>query len=348
MDTKNGILLWFFVVFTMKAIEADNKKCGPSAYQGVRRPANRSDRGDIYLNWRFSRWRALHSPSRINMEIESRTENVEGERMHYLLAGPESGQPLLLIHGLFGGSFCWRLNISTLAQRYRVFALDLPGLGLSDVGRGVSCGMQAQAMRLLAFLAANGLSDVKVVGSSWGGAVSMMLAGMTDRVSCLALAAPVNPWSRQGEERIRFFRGFTGGLLLRCGLRFSGRFHAPALAAMYGDPSKIPPGTMEGYSALVYRPGRARALHNILRNWDKDVRSLNDVVSGIKQPVLLIWGDRDRAVEQSSASRLVDTLPHAELEVIAGAGHLPSEEVPEVFNRLVLDFFERVSKAVPH
>jgi pimeloyl-ACP methyl ester carboxylesterase len=34
--------------------------------------------------------------------------------------------------------------------------------------------------------------------------------------------------------------------------------------------------------------------------------------------------------------------------VISDAGHLPSEEVPEVFNRLVLDFFQRAGKAVPH
>jgi 4,5:9,10-diseco-3-hydroxy-5,9,17-trioxoandrosta-1(10),2-diene-4-oate hydrolase len=64
--------------------------------------------------------------------------------------------------------------------------------------------------------------------------------------------------------------------------------------------------------------------------------------------VMLIWGDRDRAVELSSAARLRQALPQAELEVISEAGHLPSEEVPEVFNRLVLDFFQRPCKAVPH
>jgi pimeloyl-ACP methyl ester carboxylesterase len=42
-------------------------------------------------------------------EIESRMAGVEGGKMHYLQAG--AGQPLLLIHGLFGGSFCWRFNV---------------------------------------------------------------------------------------------------------------------------------------------------------------------------------------------------------------------------------------------
>ncbi len=63
---------------------------------------------------------------------------------------------------------------------------------------------------------------------------------------------------------------------------------------------------------------------------------------------MMIWGDQDRAVEPASALQLQEALPQAELALIPGAGHLPSEEVPEVFNRLVLDFFQRVSKAVPH
>ncbi len=282
----------------------------------------------------------------MNKEIESRMATVDGGKMHYFQAG--AGPPLLLIHGLFGGSFCWRFNVTQLASRHVVYAVDLPGLGLSDIRRGASCGMHAQAQRLLAFLETNDLRQVNVVGSSWGGGVAMVLASITDRVSSLALAAPVNPWSRQGEERIRFFRGLTGGILLRCGLRFSGRFHAPAVAAMYGDTSRIQPGTIEGYSELVYRRGRARALHSILRSWEPDVRSLTDVIAKVKQPVMLIWGDRDRAVELSSAAQLQRALPQAELQVLAGAGHLPSEEVPEVFNRLVLDFFQRVSKAVPN
>jgi pimeloyl-ACP methyl ester carboxylesterase len=282
----------------------------------------------------------------LKIKIESRIAAVDGEKMHYLVAG--DGPPVLLVHGLFGGSFCWRFNVETLACRHTVFSVDLPGLGLSPIRRGASCGMHAQARRLREFLEINDLQQVKIVGSSWGGAVAMILASMTYRVNSLALAAPVNPWSRQGEERIRFFRGVTGGLILRCGLRFSGRLHAPALSAMYGDTSRIQAGTMQGYSELVYRPGRARALHNILRNWEPDVRSLPDVIASVRQPVMLIWGDRDRAVELSSAAKLRQALPQAELEVISDAGHLPSEEVPEVFNRLVLDFFQRASKAVPH
>ena len=63
----------------------------------------------------------------MSREIESRIAGVEGDKMHYLQAG--TGQPLLLIHGLFGGSFCWRFQMlnSWLAATL-VYAVDLPGL----------------------------------------------------------------------------------------------------------------------------------------------------------------------------------------------------------------------------
>ncbi|HJT52351.1 MAG TPA: alpha/beta fold hydrolase, partial [Candidatus Angelobacter sp.] len=174
---------------------------------------------------------------------------IDGQRMHYLNAG--SGAPVMLVHGLLGGSFCWRLNIIRLAEQHAVFALDLPGQGLSDAKRGTNCGMQMQAQRLAQFIQDKGFRAVDVVASSWGGAIALLLAAGCSTVRSLALAAPVNPWSTFGMERVRFCASTMGRLLVYCGLPFSGRFHRAALEQMYGDKSRIPPGTLEGYSALI-------------------------------------------------------------------------------------------------
>jgi pimeloyl-ACP methyl ester carboxylesterase len=55
----------------------------------------------------------------------------------------------------------------------------------------------------------------------------------------------------------------------------------------------------------------------------------------------LIWGTRDSAVDVSSAEPLKLALPDCQLKVIEGAGHLPFEETPDEFNRLVLDFIDQ-------
>jgi len=50
-------------------------------------------------------------------------------KLHYVSAG--NGAPLVLIHGGFGSWLHWRDNIAALAQHHTVFAIDLPGFGLS-------------------------------------------------------------------------------------------------------------------------------------------------------------------------------------------------------------------------
>ena len=60
-------------------------------------------------------------------------------------------------------------------------------------------------------------------------------------------------------------------------------------------------------------------------------------------PTLLVWGSKDLVVDPSSAHRLGQQFKDARLEVIPGAGHLPQEECPEEFCRIVADFLATVS-----
>jgi pimeloyl-ACP methyl ester carboxylesterase len=80
---------------------------------------------------------------------------------------------------------------------------------------------------------------------------------------------------------------------------------------------------------------------NTLRSWEKDVNTLRAEIPKIKARSLLIWGTRDGAVDVRSADALKQILPECQLRLIEGAGHLPFEETPEEFNRLVLDFVDQ-------
>lgn len=264
---------------------------------------------------------------------------IDGQRMHYRRVG--SGPPVLLIHGLLGGSFSWRFNVPVLGERHSVYVPDLIGQGLSDATRKADCGMQMQAQRLAWFIQDRGLKSVDVVASSWGGAVALLLAARCPAVRSLVLAAPVNPWSAFGRERVRFCSSAAGRLLIRCGLPFSGRFHHIALERMYGDISRIRPGTIEGYSALLRRSGRGRSLIDILCRWKEDLEAVERAIPRVKASTLLVWGTRDGAVDVRSAEVLKRNLPRCQVQILPGIGHLPFEESPEVFNRLVLDFIER-------
>jgi pimeloyl-ACP methyl ester carboxylesterase len=273
------------------------------------------------------------------MQPEKHRAEIGGEHIHYLQAG--SGPPLVLIHGLLGGSFCWRFNLPAFSQRRTTLALDLPGFGGNDAPRDVDCGMQAQALRLSRLVEKLGMESVDIVGSSWGGAVAMHFAAMSGRVRSLVLVAPVNPWSDFGMDRIRFFNRRLGGALLRLMMPVSRPLHMTALERMYGDRSRIPTGTLEGYSQSLLRRGRAHSMLSTLRHWERDVAALQAAIDRVKAPSLLIWGTRDGAVDLNSSEALMRELPECERALIHGAGHLPFEETPAQFNKLVLDFLDR-------
>jgi pimeloyl-ACP methyl ester carboxylesterase len=201
--------------------------------------------------------------------------------------------------------------------------------------------MTAQANRVLSLLNHLQLEEVDVVGCSWGGAIAMLLAAQSAKVRSLVLAAPVNPWSTLGLGRIRFLNGRTGEALLRMIWPFSRPLYPTALDRMYGDPKRLPAGTVAGYIAQIMRPGRVNNILNTLRSWEKDVDSLRAAISKIKARSLLIWGTRDSAVDVRSAEPLRQALPQCQLKIIEGAGHLPFEETPDQFNRLVLDFIDQ-------
>lgn len=273
------------------------------------------------------------------MDIEKLVAEVDGEKIHYSRAG--TGRPLLLIHGLLGGSFCWRRNMEAFSRQHTVFAVDLPGHGESDADCRLDCSMPKQAELASSLLERLNLEEVDVAGSSWGGAIAMFLAAQNAKVRSLVLAAPVNPWSNFGTGRIRFLNSRIGAAFLRMVWPISHPLYRIALARMYGAPRRLSAATVKGYRSQIMRPGRLNNILSTLRSWEKDVDALRAAIPKIRARSLLIWGTRDGAVDVRSAEPLRHALPQCQLKLIQGAGHLAFEETPEEFNRLVLDFIDR-------
>lgn len=273
-------------------------------------------------------------------EAEERFVTLDGRRIRYLYAG--SGPPLLLIHGLMGYSFSWRFNIAAFAQKHTVYAIDLLGAGYSDRPVTLDCSLRATAGRLCRFLDEVNVSSFDLLGTSHGGALAMVLAAVAGkRVLTLILSDPVNPWSSHGRLITKILGSAAGAALtLRMGPHLS-RTHNFFLRRLYGDPSRISPGTLEGYSAAIAVPGTFEYLAHVMRCWHSDLKTLHDIFPTIRHiPTLLIWGDRDAAVFPESAQELRKQFDHCQLVIFEGAGHLPYEEVPDQFNRAVLQFLD--------
>ena len=86
----------------------------------------------------------------------------------------------------------------------------------------------------------------------------------------------------------------------------------------------------------LQRPDAWRYGISVLRRWNGDLQELELALPRIANiPTLLIWGSRDRAVAPPSAERLKQNFRRCQLMMLDGVGHLPYEEAPEKFNRLL-------------
>jgi pimeloyl-ACP methyl ester carboxylesterase len=267
---------------------------------------------------------------------------VDGLRVRYLHSG--HGSPLVLVHGLLGYSANWRRAIPLFAQHYEVFAPDLPGSGLSDCNPQLDCRLPAAAGRLHGFLDAVGIKHSHLIGSSYGGATAVIAASLQpSRFNRLVLVSPANPWSRTGHKRLFMLRLPVVSSLFPPLGRWAGPMQRYFLRRMYGDPSLITEETIASHLVSILRVGILEHGVGIARTWSEDMRAMRDALPKAAQiPTLLVWGSRDRTVDPASVRPLSRQFDSAQVEIIEGAGHLPYEECPEKFTRIVLDFLVKV------
>jgi pimeloyl-ACP methyl ester carboxylesterase len=279
-----------------------------------------------------------------NTGVQECWMNLDGARMRYLRAG--SGPALVLLHGLMGYSFSWRYAMPALAPYCTVYALDTLGAGFSDRPQ-IDHSMRATALRVLQFAENLGLSSFDLLGTSRGGAVAMCAAaeGMNPgkpRVHRLILVAPVNPYSAHGRWLAPFAGSRWGTPLARAVLEKAAFLYPYFHERMYGDRSRIPPGTLEGYKAPLAIPGLFEHALSIVSTWTPDLRELELLLPKIASiPTLLMWGSKDPAVYVSSLNPLAKFFPNSQSIVFPGIGHLPYEECPEEFNEALVKFLRQ-------
>ncbi|TAN22948.1 MAG: alpha/beta hydrolase [Acidobacteria bacterium] len=247
---------------------------------------------------------------------------------------------VVMLHGLLGTSSQWAACASLLAPEYRCWALELPGIGASARPRDLS--LQGLTAWLEAACGALPLGErFTLMGSSWGGAVALDFAArspLAARVERLVLAAPAHPlWNPSRAQRfmLRPVQARVGAWL---GARCSPQIHRALLERIYGDPARLPLESIAEYGATLRQPHLGAAIAGLARHFRAQRLALEAALPQMQTPALLVWGDRDPVVPVATAAALAAAMPHVELEVLAGVGHLPFVEEPETFVRVARHF----------
>lgn len=277
-----------------------------------------------------------------NAAVQSRWTQLEHGRMHHLEAG--AGEPVVLLHGGTGGGANWFRQIGRLSSRFRVLAPDMPGYGMSDRGLPELPLGGAAARVFEAWLDANDVSRALVVGTSFGGLAALRLAVHSpERVARLLLLDAAG-LGRGIHPAVRLA---AMAPLARIALRptLSGT-RLQLLTLLTSDRSRLDRQAQAALAAYLYETGVAAGIPYLsltLRmfigpNGQREVLG-DDELRSIRQPVSIVWGQRDSLIPVSHARRAAGIFPHARLTIIPRAGHSPNWEAPDD----VLDAIHRLA-----
>jgi pimeloyl-ACP methyl ester carboxylesterase len=279
-------------------------------------------------------------------EIPIQSVDVAGVRLRYISAG--AGQPLVLLHTLRTQLDMFQRIVPELAKRFRVYALDYPGHGYSDIPKGdYSPGFFVSAVE--GFLERLDISDAVVLGESIGGTIGLLLAARHNpRVKAVIAVNPYDYDRGRGLERSSvlgwpIFRlndvPVLGGTFQR--LRSYPLVRQVLQGGVVRDGAISPALSRELYR-VGNRPGHNAAFMSLIHEWPGWERARQEY-GRIDIPVLLIYGDRDWSHEQErEANRRA--LPAAATRLVRNAGHFLALDAPEELLKEVLEFTEGMAR----
>lgn len=243
-----------------------------------------------------------------------------------------SGAPLVLLHGIVASSFSFRLITRELSREFRLYLPDLLVVG-------ADASLKATAYRILQLLDHAGVDSANILGSSHGGAVAMELSAIAPhRVQQLILVSPANPFARGYHRIVKFYLTRPGGMFIRLAPFAPVPVWEYAMRRMCGPASRLAKDIGGGYRHPLRQSGMTNQIRSSLETFISEIEALREKLPDLRKiPTLLIWGDRDPVVEFDSANQLQQALG-AEMVVMRGVGHLPYEEAPEEFSRIVLQY----------
>ncbi|MDQ0391793.1 alpha/beta fold hydrolase [Labrys monachus] len=254
----------------------------------------------------------------------------DGTRLAYTEAGV--GQPVVFLHGVLASKRFFERNLATLAQTFRVIAIDFRGHGDSDDSQGGNTVAQF-ARDLDHFLATKELADVIAVGWSMGNFVIwdyLEEFGANSRISaqiCIS-QGPTDLISADWPH------GFTDHVGLRDMVRTAQEDYAVLCAHVVTLLTHELPGPEDCVwmveEQLKLLPNSAACILT-----DQTQRDYRAFLPSLAIPVLGIWGADEKAVSLKTADWMRANVPDFTLEIFGHSGHMPMWEEAGRFNNLV-------------
>jgi len=248
-----------------------------------------------------------------------------------------AGPPVVLVHGTPSRSYLWRHIVPVLAERSTVYVFDLLGYGDSERRAGQDISIAAQARVLAELLDYWQVDAPAIAGHDIGGAIVLrthLLEGRRFRRIALLDAVVFRPWitatTRHQQAHLDAYRTMP--------LHIYEQVAAAHLRTATHRP--MDDTTLDAYLSQWRGSGGQAAWYQKVAQFDEEQTAAFEMLLGtIATPVLIVWGDQDAWLDRTTAERLRHEIPHADLHVVADAGHFVMEDAPAPVGQLLAEFF---------
>jgi epoxide hydrolase 4 len=289
------------------------------------------------------------------MELEHSTIKTNGIKLHVVQAGPQSGVPVVLLHGFPEFYYGWRKQIPPLVEEgCRVVVPDQRGYNLSDKPKGVkNYDVYTLAEDIIGLIDALRYEKVNLVGHDWGGIVAWILANKyPERLHKLGILNAPHPAAmrktllRSLDQLRRSWYVFLFQLpwIPEAGMRRDNWRGAELALRGSGKIHTFTDEDIEKYKEAWSQPD---AMTSML-NWYRAIvhnKSWTSEDMRIKVPTLMMWGMKDFALSSRMARPSMDYVDEGNLILLPEATHWVQRDAAEEVNHYLTDFiFDKASQ----
>ena len=258
---------------------------------------------------------------------------LQGRRLYYDIAGPETAPVVCITHSLASDGGSWAEQVPPLLQAgFRVLRLDMRGHGGSDPVAG-DYTMQQLAGDVAAVLGALGIPRVHYIGLSIGGMIGQAFAiehgaKLISAMWCDTLPASPSGAAALWDERMNTVR--QANSLEPLADSTVERWFTDAFKTKNPRRWKQIRDTVAATTPAGYLGCSAAIM-----NFDFTGR-----LSSVGVPVLVVCGAEDPGTPAGENRRLAGLVPQGRYEEIPGMRHFPNVEAPNAFNRIMMSWLE--------
>ncbi|MCU7551679.1 alpha/beta hydrolase [Chitinophagaceae bacterium LB-8] len=250
-------------------------------------------------------------------------ELKEYQKVKFIEEG--QGEPLVLLHGLFGALSNFQYLIEYFKHQYKVVVPILPLLELDLLHTSVG----GLAKYIHKFLEARDYKNIHLLGNSLGGHVALVyILKHPERVKSLILT---------GSSGL-----FENGMGDTYPKRGDYEYVRKKAEVTFYDP-KI--ATKEMVDEVFSITNNRLKVIKIIALAKSAIRNnLGEELNNVKQPTLLIWGNNDIVTPPFVGREFQRLIPNSELHFVDKCGHAPMMEVPEEFNVILHKFLKKLNE----